>query len=162
MDRLTKDTLLWVGELNVQEGIRYAKLLTVEQLANDINRWSVTRPLHYLHNIQYLRVKPESQVLGPRSTRRMALTRIKKIRRGNRILNYMTDNNLVSTNQMKNYKDMSILVTSQINNELSRNTQSNTPSVSNNSNSSNSSNSRSSNCNGYRCAVQGGNRKVNN
>ena len=55
MERLTKDTLLWVGELNVQEGIRI--LLTVEQLNNDINRWSVTRPLHYLHNIQYLRVK---------------------------------------------------------------------------------------------------------
>ena len=31
---------------------------------------------------------------------------------------------------MKNYKDMSTLVTSQINNELSRNTQSNTPCVS--------------------------------
>ena len=27
MDRLTKDTLLWVGELNVQEGIRYAKII---------------------------------------------------------------------------------------------------------------------------------------
>ena len=30
----------------------------------------------------------------------------------------MTDKNLVNTNQMKNYKDMSALVTSQINNEL--------------------------------------------
>ena len=69
----------------------------------------------------------------------------------------MTDNNLVNTNQMKNYKDMSILVTSQINNELSRNTQSNTPSVSNNSNSSNF--LKLKYCNGYRCAVQGGNRK---